>query len=105
MGLAVALVLDEIWCFKSHYPVDISLGRWRADSVFWGLGGKSKLGRETAQPATSVAERQPSSILVASEPLSSDLVRRDRRFATQLAEVGAREEARVMNQDKPISNA
>ena len=70
-----------------------------------GWGKKSKSGRETAQPATAVAERQHRSILVASEPLSSDPVHLDRRFATQLAEVGAWEEARVMNQDKPISNA
>lgn len=70
-----------------------------------GWGKKSKSGRETAQPATAVAERQHRSILVASEPLSSDPVHLDRRFATQLAEVGVWEEARVMNQDKPISNA
>ena len=43
MGLAVALVLDAIWCFKSHYLVDISLGQWRADSVSWGLGEKKQI--------------------------------------------------------------
>lgn len=51
------------------------------------------------------SESHPGAFHLLAEPSSSEGNHLEPRFATQPAEVGAQEEARVMNQDKPISNA
>lgn len=52
-----ALVLDAIWCFKSHYPAVIATWRWRSGSASWGMKRQIRKGSSFARQG--VAERQP----------------------------------------------
>lgn len=70
-----------------------------------GWGRKSKSGKGIARQGKQRQRGNPGAFQSPGELSSSDRVHLEWSFAAQLVEVGVQWEARVMNQDKPISNA